>query len=174
MIEKKSGDSVSERDPWFDELYSQYMHLLLKAAIHKLGNRAVAEEIVHDVFILLLLSREKVETYIHPEAWMFQVLNNKVKNELRRAKYRYEVPFDPEQHLSGDTVEPMKLEFSLPPGLNEQERQFLIWYYEEDLDHEEIARRLGCSVHACHARLSRAKKKCKKILLTEQIFSHAK
>ena len=53
---------------------------------------------------------------------------------------------------------------SLPDGLSEEEQQLLSWRYELELDHREIARRLGISPVACRARLSRLLKKCRALM----------
>lgn len=156
---------MSERDPWFDTLYNRYARSLLKTAVNLLDDQEVAEEIVQDVFVILLLHRSEVEDYNYPGAWLFKVLDNRIDNELFKARHKYEVPFDPKYEQIAAAEEATRLEDILPTGLSQKERQFLIWFYEDDLSHEEIAQRLGCSVHACHTKLYRIKRRCQKLLL---------
>ena len=61
-------------DPWFDSLYEENSKKLFKVANTILKNRSVSEELVQDTFTVLLLNRETVETYDHPEAFLFRVL----------------------------------------------------------------------------------------------------
>ena len=53
---------------------------------------------------------------------------------------------------------------SLPDGLTAEEQQLLSWKFELELDHREMARRLGISPMACRARLSRRLKKCRDLM----------
>ena len=55
-----------------------------------------------------------------------------------------------------------RLEDLLPGWLTEQERQILLWRARDGLSFQEIARRLGCSEHACHAKMYRLREKFKK------------
>ena len=86
------------------------------------------------------------------------------ENEARRAYRTREVPLDLEHQGVPASEKPGRLEEILPFGLSGGDRQLLIWYYEDNLPHEEIARRLNCSVHACHMRLSRARGRCCRLL----------
>lgn len=156
---------MGEVDPWFDHLYKRHAQNMVKTAAALLNDRSVAEELVHDVFVILLMKRADVETYQYPGAWLYRTLQNRISSELQRARYRKELPLDDNyEHYAAVHEEPDKLEDFLPSDLTSEERQFLIWYYEDDLTHEEISRRLGISVHASHARLYRLKQKCFKIL----------
>lgn len=158
---------MDRTDPWFDSLYKKYAPRFVKVASLELDDRAVAEEIVHDVFCVLLLSRTKVETYDQPGAWLHKVLYNRIGNEIQRASRSRESPLNPtqEEELAGDTGEFVRLEDILPVGLSQKDRQILIWFYEDHLDCREISRRLHRTVHACEARLYRARKRCKELLL---------
>ena len=51
---------MRREDPWFDEVYQKYSPQLLKAAAVLLDDEWLAEEIVQDVFVVLLLHREEV------------------------------------------------------------------------------------------------------------------
>lgn len=157
-------------DPWFDSLYRRNAERLFKVAYYVLKNRAVAEELVQDTFMVLLVQREKVEKYEHPEAYLLDVLRKRIGSELQKASRKREEPLE-EWHESIAAQEDSRerIEDILPHWLNEQERQILIWRAEEGLSFREIALRLGCSEHACHARMYRLREKFKKIAEKERI-----
>ena len=156
-------------DPWFDNLYTRYAPTLLKTAYAILGNYAIAEELTHDVFVILLMKRAEIEQYRFPNVWLFQTLHNRIGNEMQRARYTKEVPLEePHNHYAAAEDFTCRLEDVLPKGLTSEERQFLIWCYEDNLSHEEIAKRLGISVHACHSRLYRLKQKCFRLFQKEK------
>ena len=151
-------------DPWFEQWYLTYSEKLYRTAKVLLDDQERAREIVHDVFVILLLRRAKIETYDNIGSWLFKVLHYRIENEMRLASNTREIPLDNNhQDISAPDI-PDKLEDILPAGLSSHEKQILIWYFEDDLSHEEIALRFHCSVHACHMRLYRAKHKCYKLL----------
>ena len=63
---------MDHTDKWFDTLYTQYALTMIKTANAILNNSAVAEELVHDVFVILLMKRSEVENYENPGAWLFR------------------------------------------------------------------------------------------------------
>ena len=129
-----------------------------------LNNPAVAEEIVQDVFLILLLNRSKVEHYEKLGSWLFRTLYHRIENELQRASHSREVTLGPQHELLvGENREFERLEYVLPSELTPMERQILIWYYEDNLSCAEIAARLYRSEHACHTKLYRAREKCRKL-----------
>ena len=157
---------MDRTDPWFDSLYQKYASKLVKAASLLLDNWAMAEEIVHDVFFILLLYREKVETYDNPGIWLYKVLYKRIGNELQRASRHRELPWTQEyEELAGDTDEFSRLDDVLPAGLSPEYRQILIWFYEDNLDCKEIGRRFHRTPHACETKLYRARNQCRDLLL---------
>ena len=81
-------------------------------------------------------------------------LNNLVKNERRRMSHQVEIPLEDVSRFPAQEPD-MPFRESLPHGLSVEEQQLLSWKFELELDHREMARRLGISPMACRARLSR-------------------
>ena len=154
---------MGKPDPWFDSLYRNNAVKLFYIANYALNNRSVAEELVQDTFLILLMKRSEVEHYKHPEAFLVDVLRKRIGNELQRAARRQIEPLDEKTEVL-IAVEDYKerVEDILPDWLTEQERQLLIWRAEDGLSFQEIAQRLGCSEHACHAKMYRLRGKFKK------------
>lgn len=156
--------TVGRIDPWFDAIYRENAARLFKVANYILRNRAVAEELVQDTFMVLLLHREKVEHYEKPEAFLMDVLRKRIGTELQRAVYRMEEPLD-EQHEGLTAKECVEEQMAdvLPDWLSKQDRQFLIWKVEEGQSLREIALRMGCTEHACQSRMYRLREKFRKM-----------
>ena len=150
-------------DPWFDSLYRNNAPRLINIAYHILGDREVAEEVVQDTFLILLMKRGDVEQYERPEAFLMSVLRKRIGNELQRASRRLEEPME-EKHeaVLAFSDHKNRLEDILPDWLTRQERQILIWRVEYGLSFQEIARQLSCSEHACHAKMYRLRVKFRK------------
>ena len=155
---------MGAKDSWFDHLYLCYSEKLIRTAKVLLNDRERAEEMVHDAYVLLLVYREKLETHPCIAGWLFQTLHYRLENEVRLAANTRVVPLDLEHYNIPGKDAPAKLEAFLPAGLSRKEKELLIWFFEYDMTHEEIAAKLQCSVHACHMRLYRAKRKCYHLL----------
>ena len=79
-----------------------------------------------------------------------------------------EVPLEQDFDLAAPHREEEDLSDCLPEGLTPRERQILLLYYEEELSHEEIARRLGISELNSRTRLFRARGRCRELLEKSQ------
>lgn len=154
---------MSHFDDWFDDLYTKYFKKMVKTAKYRLIDRQLAEDLVHQVFVELLGNYEKLRYHQDIEGWLFKTLENKVMNENKKAFHSREVELKPEHGpVSGDPYEPGFLE-SMPPGLSDAERELIYLHDEAGYRHEEIAERLDCTADTSRARLSRAKRRCKKL-----------
>lgn len=149
-------------DPWFEAIYRRNSERLINLAEQVLGSRELAEDLAQDTFMVLLAKRNVTETYEHPDAYVVKVMRNRIGSELQKASRKRVEPLE-EKHAPFLAVEDKeKFEDILPGWLTPQERQFLIWRAEEGRSMEEIAKLLGCSEHACHARMYRLRNKFKK------------
>lgn len=160
---------MDRTDPWFDPLYRKFAPKFVKSASLVLNNWAVAEEIVQDVFLIMLLYRKRLESYDHTGVWLYKTFRNRIGNELQRVGRSREVPLLPEyEGAIDDNLEFERLEDVLPAGLSLIDRQILIWYYEDDLSCKDIAKKLHRSTHACEAKLYRARNRCRELLKKEK------
>lgn len=157
---------MDKTDPWFDSLYLRYAPKLVNVASLILDNWAVAEEIVQEVFLFLLLYEAEVREYDNPGVWLYKVLYNRIGNEFQKVSRHKEIPLSREhEELIGNGGEFGRLEDVLPMELSKKDRQILIWFYEENLSCKEIGKRIHRTTHTCEARLYRARKRCKELLL---------
>lgn len=147
---------------FIESLYLREYGRLLRAAYHLTEDKASAENLVHETFILAILRREELASHPEPGAWLARTLRNLLRNEQRAAS-RGEVPLEEAAEVSAGAP-PLPLEDALPAGLGAEERALLIWRFEERLSSGEIAGRLGISEAACRKRISRALARCKRLL----------
>lgn len=152
---------MSGHDPWFDAIYDRNSDRLVKIAEQILGSHELAEDLMQDTFMVLLAKRNETETYEHPDAYLVKVMRNRIGSELQKAERKRVEPLE-EKHAPFLSVEDKeKMDDILPHWLTPQERQFLIWRAEEGRSMQEIAQLLGCSEHACHAKMYRLRNKFK-------------
>lgn len=149
-------------EQWFDEQYRRHAKKLIGTAYRILGNREAAEDVVQNVFLVMLAQQETVSRLDQPSFWIYKTLRNQIGNEMKRQKYRQAERLDEALDIASyDECFP-DLRSQLPPGLSEADQEILSLCYEEQLSYAEIAERLGISALAAGARLSRARARCKK------------
>lgn len=92
-----------------------------------------------------------------------RVLQNFVMNERRRIKRHPEASLDSLLYMTGENLS-NSLEEMLPKQLSQSDREILMWRFEQNMDYDEIAERLGISEVGCRSRVSRAVKRCREFL----------
>lgn len=150
---------------FYDELFVAYNQKMRKYAAHVLHNPETAQDLVNEAFLVLWSNIAIMRNHPNPSGWLYITLNNLIKNEVRLAKYRFEVPFtDSPDAVFGDSVS-LPEQFTETPfaELTTEERSLLAWHYEERLPYEEIAAKLGLSVNNCRVKMYRAREKLRKI-----------
>lgn len=137
-------------------LFDQEESNLLRYAFSLIGRRAVAEEIVQDVFLQLHGRWEEVES---PKAWLIRSIRNRAFNYLRdnrREQLQVDKPdASPESVQTSkeptpeSLLERMELLAALRnmlDELGETDRQLVQLKYFENLRYREISERTGLSV----------------------------
>ncbi|MEP3481712.1 MAG: RNA polymerase sigma factor [Fuerstiella sp.] len=134
-------------------LFDSEENRLLKYAFSLVGRRAVAEEIVQDVFLQLHARWDEVDS---PKAWLYRSVRNRAYNSNRASKR--EVLNEDHNGLHSeccavDSVEDSKLHLeaiaavrSSLNGLNESDRQLVKLKYFEDLKYREISDQSGLKI----------------------------
>jgi RNA polymerase sigma-70 factor, ECF subfamily len=86
------------------ELYHQYVHRLFRYVYARVGDPAIAEDLVSDVYVRMLESLPSYEERGVPfEAWLYRIAHGRVVDYYRRQKVRNYVPLD--DQLAGDDAE---------------------------------------------------------------------
>lgn len=152
---------------WFDKIYQKYSPGMRNVAKAALGSKETAEDIVQDVFILLLAKQGEVRKYQYPRGWLYKTLRNLIGNHLQKEQCRKSVPLDERVELPVSDTYQFSLADSLPKGLTSIEQEILILFFDVGLSYEEIAERLHCSVFTCRTRLHRAKIRYRELYLQE-------
>lgn len=160
---------MSDLDAWFDPIYAANYPRLVKVAYYILWDEDLVEDIVQNAFSALLIKQEQLRDHPNISGWLTKTVRNMADNERNRARYAREIPFLPEHEPAAGEPPPDFLSL-LPPELSESERQILYLYVEVGLSHEEIAAQLGCKPEASRMRLSRARRRCRDLLLKNKCF----
>ena len=155
----------------FEEIYTTYFSLLYNYAFTILKDRAIAEDAVGDIFLKLWEERHIriIETSV--KSYLFKSVYNQCINILQREKVRgkYENYLKHLQYVNENTgdyplstlIESELTEIlqkaieKLPPKC----RKIFEMSRMEDQTHEEIALKLGVSIHTVHMQIKRALQK---------------
>ena len=152
------------RDLFLHELFRREYYDLYRYAARLTGDGERGKDLLQEAFLLALLHQRELEGHPAPALWLKRTLLNLIRNERRRAARRGEVSLEalPRGLLARE--DPLPLDAVLPASLSREDRQLLIWRFEDQLDDGAIARRLGISPGAARMRLSRALARCRKAM----------
>ncbi|MEM9367865.1 MAG: RNA polymerase sigma factor [Planctomycetota bacterium] len=133
---------------------------LLRYAFSLVGRRAVAEEIVQDVFLELHRRFDEVET---PRGWLYRSVRNRAFHHIRRARREFLDGEDTHLSTAEDAAEPPEEELKrmeatgrlreLLEQLDEKDRLLIQLKYFEGLQYRSIGERMGLKVGTVGYRL---------------------
>ncbi len=163
-INQSGAQGVSE--PTLRTLFDTEETPLLRFAFSLIGRRAVAEEIVQEVFLQLHAHWDDVDS---PRAWLFRSVRNRAYNHIRdNQREILNVDDRKVQSLSAENETPeatfLRMEAigalrQMVEELNETDRQLVKLKYFEDLKYRDISARTGLSISNVGYRLHHILKK---------------
>lgn len=143
-------------------LMVRHSTLMVQLTYRRIGDWQLAEDLVQETFLTACCKADVVCSHDKPVAWLYKTLDNLTFRESRRRYHKSEIPLS---DWKTETCEmELSLEYHLPAGLNEQERKLLVARIEEEHSIPEIAEMLGISEAAYRQRLSRAIRRCRKLM----------
>lgn len=145
------------------QLYETQYEKMFQVAYRMTGSVETTQDLVQDAFLLALFQQEKLAQHPFLEGWLMITVKNLALNERRKGKRHPTVPLDSLVYKA-DRAQECPLEAILPRQLKPEEKQILLWRFEDRLDYREIADRLGISETACRSRVSRSVARCRKYL----------
>ena len=150
---------------------SFYIHkfhgTVYRLAYSYLKNPDDAEDVVQETFLRLYLSNTEFETDENIKAWLIRVAINLSKDMLKSSWFRGRTELDkdiPAKEKNEDTIS------EIIEKLKPEYRVVIFLFYYEGYSVREIAEMNEISVSAATTRLSRARKKLKKLLLKEGYY----
>jgi len=158
----------------FNCLYEKYKSLVYGYLHKRVDNRTEVDEIFQDVFLRLHHSRSRYKNEFPFKPWLFAVLRNSLIDYYRKKRKEYhDVPLDGlEVTPSALRVEDKhNLDGLLPKDadLSKSQRQVIELRYGEDFSFEEIADSLGITSSNARQLVSRALKRLRKVIKTEDM-----
>jgi RNA polymerase sigma-70 factor (ECF subfamily) len=150
-VNRSDADEVSE--PTVRTLFETEEKPLLRYAFAMLGRRAVAEEIVQDVFLQLHRRWDQIDS---PRAWLYRSVRNRVFNHVRdhrRELLRSDEDDTTSTDHQNDTPEAVLVRMEATAAvrkilgeLDEMDQQLVKLKYFEGLKYRDISNQTGLSV----------------------------
>ena len=151
------------------ELYVRYASWMKQRVLPLVGDEALAEDLVHDTFILILEHIGELRDASRLEPWMSLTLR-RVALQYLRSWYARHISFPgelPEKRLGGaDPAVSVSLGelYRLSDRLPEGYRKVFRMAYFKGMSHGEIAQILGIRPHTSSSQLARARALFRKLL----------
>lgn len=161
------SDSKIDR---FNTIYKRHWKDLYFFASKRVNDHAIAEDLLHDVFLSFLKSEKHLEDDERIKSFLFASLRNRVIDFYRKNKLKLElegdIPTWYSQHENKSIELTLKREFEefvdqQVMRLPEQMRRVVLLNAKEGLNHSEIAERLVISTKTVKNQLSLANQKLK-------------
>lgn len=148
---------------FIDKLFERHANSLVQFAYRRTGDEEFAKELVQETFLTACCKPEKICNHEKPVAWLYDTLNKLTMREKGRAFRSAEIPL-PDYDLIGDNDLRLPMEFHLPAGLKEKERELILLRADRGMSFAEIAELRGISEDACRQQISRVTRKCRALL----------
>lgn len=149
-----------------EEMYRQYRSKLLALIQQRVGNRDLAEDVLHDVFVKIVGREECSKEPAKMTAWLNQVTRNAIIDRFRSNRPHEELPQDIEADNEEPTAEARLAGFLRPmiDTLPEIYRDTIILSELDGMPLKQIAHREGISVSAVKSRVQRGRRMLKTTL----------
>lgn len=145
-------------------LYADCAPDLFRIAWYRLRDEALAQDVVQEVFVLLLEKEAALKDHPNLRGWLVKTLHYRILHAVDQ-RLR-ECPLVDEALLPAQG-EGNSLDEILPAQLSPEDKQILKLFYEEGRSYEELSTLLGVPPNTCGTWLYRARMRCKHYLLKE-------
>src|SRR5215469_8423040 len=176
---KPFAPPTPEQTEFLERAIEQYGKATYSYALRLTHNEADARDLSQEAFIRVYRAWKSFEPGTSFLSWIFRIVTNLHRDELRRRKGRYqeEIPEDNEpqafgtgrplavtpidEYVEGQLSEPVSKALE---ALTPDQRQIVVLADIEECSYQEIAEIVGCSIGTVRSRLHRARGQLKKLV----------
>lgn len=168
----KKGDEQA-----LNSLYNTYSGKMMKICLRYVPNRQIAQDLLHDGFIVIFSSIGSLRNPERLESWMGVIMKNTVLRYLNQSNSTYTVPLSEMCEEDEPADNPLVTEFisydrmmelveRLPEGYSKVFKLAVL----EGLSHKEIGDLLNIAPHSSSSQLHRAKALLKKMIVNYRLI----
>lgn len=150
-----------------ETIYQEFREPLKAFISKRIHNEALAEDMVHDVFMKI---HNRIESLKEPDklpAWIYQIARNSIIDSYRKRQMIGSADLSHlEQNEMIQTPDDLNTVVrSMIEKLPQQDKEILLLSDFDGIKQAEIAERFGISLSGAKSRVQRARKKLKELLL---------
>lgn len=161
-----------EQQAFLEHAVDQYGRATYNFAYRLTGNEADASDLTQEAFIRVYRAWQSFKPGTSFLSWIYRIVTNLHRDELRRRKGRYqeEIPDDGglslsiqpiEEYVEGYLSEPVSKALA---QLTPEQRRIILLADVEECSYQEIGKVVGCSVGTVRSRLHRARGQLRRLL----------
>jgi RNA polymerase sigma-70 factor, ECF subfamily len=157
-----------EQRAFLERAIEQYGKATYNFAYRLTGNEADASDLTQEAFIRVYRAWRSFKPGTSFLSWVYRIVTNLYRDELRRRKgrfYQEEIPERPvspiEEYVEGQLSEPVAKALA---ELTPEQRKIVLLADVEECSYQEIGRIVGCSVGTVRSRLHRARSQLRKLI----------
>ena len=151
-----------EQEQFITGLVEKYGEGLTKMACRYTRSTDMAEDLVQETMLIACCKVEALTMHGNKAGWLYKTLWNLAAREMSKA-YHGEVPLNP-NIAKGKSGVDLPMEFYLPRGLKDKEREIILMRIDDGMSYAQIAAVKGITESACRQQLSRGIQKCRKLM----------
>ena len=151
-----------------EQLWETYRTQLYHFVLGRVGETAVSEDIVQDVFVKVQTQLPKLREQEKVTAWLYQITRNAITDYYRRRRPIAELTEAIPAIVEEEATAAEELAGCLRPFVNQlapSYRDAITLYEFEGMPQKEIANQLGISLPGVKSRIQRGRKQLKASLL---------
>ena len=158
----------------FEELYRRHHRLVSSLCLRMTGSRTESEDLTQEIFSHLYLKLGTFRGESSFATWLYRFTVNQILMHFRKRSVKAQKAFVNGMvldQIAGGSEHPARMRVIQRIALNEAVKQLPSGYRKafvlhdvEGWSHEEIARKLGCSVGASKSQLHKARMKLRVLL----------
>lgn len=166
-MEKKSDNSI-------EKIWNEYYDQLLLFIIKRVSDKAIAEDILQNVFVKILFNIKSLKDNTKMKNWLFQITRNEIINYFRESKATGKVPLfyqAVDNEVTHDITEEVGTWIVPFIGtLPEKYQEALILSEIDGMSQKDLAAHLGISYSGAKTRVQRGRAMLKEKLTQCCIF----
>lgn len=126
-------------------MYASHGHMVLRRALRILGDEQEAQDVLQEIFISLLQKPEAFEGRSQMTTFLYSATTHRCLNRLRDKKTRARLLQKERREETTAARDGIVTARQLLAQLPDDLAQVVVYYYLDDMTHEEIAGQMGCA-----------------------------
>ena len=152
-----------KQEQLINDLYKNYARMIRDWAYRHTGNIEIAEDIMQETFLILLVKIDKVIEHEDPRKWLFRTARNVLLHAYRDMKQNTTKLVELNEETVPDGYEQdMGLLEVFPSSFRPRDKQIMMMYYVDKRSIKDVADTFGISNSACKMRLLRLREELRK------------